>query len=1391
MNSLEPEKINQTVPLDVQREVRFAVVMYGGVSLAIYINGVAQELLKMVRATAPKVADDTLPEGKQAMLGTCELSSSEVVYRKLGQYLDRKNKEKLKAKGEPTVDEIRTRFVIDVISGTSAGGINGIFLAKALAQNQQMEGLKKLWVSEGDLAKLLNDSESVRDLSEEGFTVQSPQRSLLNSQRMYRKLLDALKQMEEEDESSQVKAEQDSPLVGELDLFVTTTDIEGIPLPIKLADDVIYERRYRNVFHFRYVAKEPAPSAVEAVNDFKQENDPFLAFAARCTSSFPFAFEAMRLDDVESVTGDSPLDKWDKFFSEYLRLGFYDLDKAARGENPDGTTGGGGNEAAKERLRKAFSSRAFGDGGYLDNKPFSYATSRLMRRPSDYLVERKLVYVEPTPEHPELMPTRREPLDFAENVQAAVLTLPRKETIREDIERLYERNAIVQRISDFVKNVDADIGFLPYIMPRKSGDDFRTADLSNMINFYGIGYGAYHRIRVGEITNLLAEFVARAAGYDPSSDAIVAIRELVAAWRDRYYEPISTGAKVEGTQELKQTENAFLSDFDVHYRLRRLIFLTRRITELSRIDANGRLDTRAEDLIRNCLTTQGPKLIQQQRGPDWVETFRKELIRVKKTDLVPRLQAGRAAEGNLLSEKRDNEKNSLFEFVSELNFKWTDIRGILQLPPAERRAKAVTLLQERTKTLGRFKSIIKDLTTNVTGFTIVDQEDKRIAGTPDNGSKPAPPHNNVRHPAAIAARLCLQFYYSRFAHYDLVTYPVQYTSGSVEANVVEVFRISPEDAKSLIDERAPGDRRQKLAGRALMSFGAFLDEGWRKNDMLWGRLDGAERLITALLPNESDTETRQDLIDEAHIAILGEEIKKQDITSACRLISNALAHSEPSSNQSRKLRTFVEDLLAGKNLSSEVNNALRQCLKEPKDIWAYYKQDFTVDRHLDPEHALRLLSRATAVTGKMLDGLADKYQVDSGKRVAAWITRLGTTFWNMIAVAVPQSLGNLFFRHWLGLLYLFSVVIILAGIVFKSVGTLGWELLGATAGVNLITWLLGDFIAGNGRWLRAFRGILIATVVALIAFGIYFVAQHSTVFLQQNGVALALIVAGIILCPLAVFEWRRWLRSFFLAPTASFSYRRLLWLTGATFLLGVVLRWIGPAGVVEFEFAEKSDTARQFVAGAGSISRLRLQLAADYLFILVYSATFAGYCAAAAKLFWERYAIRLGKLEKVAGTRATQPSKSTETDDATTSDQKPALFNRLLYYLVVIGFALAAMQWVSGLADATENAGLFWFLNEIEKIPQTWQSARNAQMGLTIAFWCAALKFAVIAAGTLYSSIGFATAALLKEDGLPANSRARLAGHRFLLLLLALISFLVFIIAAGALWRFAMPFFQT
>jgi hypothetical protein len=116
--------------IEVTNEVRYAVVMYGGISLCIYINGVAQEMLEMARATAP--GDDGVA------FATDELSASAKIYRRLGQYLDSDSIDlELLGKDNKSVENapIRTRFVTDVLSGTSAGGLNAIFLAKALVNN--------------------------------------------------------------------------------------------------------------------------------------------------------------------------------------------------------------------------------------------------------------------------------------------------------------------------------------------------------------------------------------------------------------------------------------------------------------------------------------------------------------------------------------------------------------------------------------------------------------------------------------------------------------------------------------------------------------------------------------------------------------------------------------------------------------------------------------------------------------------------------------------------------------------------------------------------------------------------------------------------------------------------------------------------------------------------------------------------------------------------------------------------------------------------------------------------------------------------------------------------------------------------------------------------------
>jgi patatin-related protein len=1170
--------------MNVEREVRFAVVMYGGVSLAIYINGVAQELLNMVRATAPKTAG-----GNEALINPNddELSGSAGVYRKLGQYLehDRKRLEWIdkpptatagktsldRVAGEQSDDPIFTRFVVDVISGTSAGGINGVFLAKALARNQKMDGLKKLWLKEGDLSKLLNDSESVADLSQYGLSVEEPQRSLLNSQRMYRKLLEALEQMAEDKPDSN----EDSPLVGELDLFITTTDIEGIPLPIILADDVIYERRYRNVHHFRYAPiprKTKAPNDPEEAtppastsqarsrDDFKKEDDPFLAFAARCTSSFPFAFDAMCLRDIEAVMkryprykGDDPDNlsddpkrqtRWDHFFSDYLRLGLFDLDKKARKRKVTGLPPDARDKikGATDTLRSAFRDRAFGDGGYLDNKPFSYATSMLMRRYSNCVVDRKLLYIEPTPEHPELIPDNPKRPDFAENVRRAVLDLPRQETIREDIERLYDRNEMLGRTGTFAKSVDTDVTLINEKKPPLSHDDFGAADLRDMINLYGVSYGAYHRLKVEEIIDLLGDLITRALGYDPDSDAAEAIREIVAAWRNENYREIK--------QDGKHTENLFLLEFDIRYCLRRLMFLSRRVNQLAEVEKPGEPSVHAQGLLRAWLkhlidsreseTDKAPlppvmknvdlkkakrlgkwlglsfKDSELADGPDkfpsdWVNHFREALNDIKRRLGNATIDA-RLAEETFL-DPESGAAGKLRHTVGNLKLPWLDLEPVLSDNDEVKKGALKTIFQKNPPdTWESIARVFRD--------TLSDRSFASVKIFESSDVDPIDP--------AAAARLCLDHYCRNFVLYDLVTYPVQYGTGAGEANVVEVFRISPEDATALIHERKTN--RQKLAGRTLMSFGAFLDQRWRKNDMLWGRLDGAERLITALLPGAADAAVREDLIKEAHMAILREEVKEEDLISICRLLSDALAHCDASSEQGRKLRMFVDNLLAGKEFPFAMNAALRQCLEKPEDIWRYYKDHFEVNRQLDPEDALRLISRTTTITGKMLEGLAQGYRSVPGKRIAAWITRLGATFWNMIAVAVPQSFGNLFFRHWLGLLYLFAFLTILVGVfINERVKIAGWEALGIVIALHVLVAGLGSYISGRKTFGRAIFIGIVLSLLTLIVLGGAYIAEHFPKLSKPAERNLLVIVAVALLLavglPQFVKRIWKWIKS--------------------------------------------------------------------------------------------------------------------------------------------------------------------------------------------------------------------------------------------------------------------------
>src|SRR5207247_3303030 len=156
-----------------------------------------------------------------------------------------------------------------------------------------------------------------------------------------------------------------------------------------------------------------------------------------------------------------------------------------------------------------------------------------------------------------------------------------------------------------------------------------------------------------------------------------------------------------------------------------------------------------------------------------------------------------------------------------------------------------------------------------------------------------------------------------------------------------------------------------------MSFGAFLDDAGRRNDMLWGRLDGAERIISALLPEKSDRELRKNLINEAHLGIFKQEIEEGNGDAVCRLLSHALAHTKSQGPSEKNLKDLVGQVLAQN--AGRLNDVQKTALSRAQ----------TLDRQLHQQRALEDISRSTNITRDMCTGLSNKYQFEHDQSVSS------------------------------------------------------------------------------------------------------------------------------------------------------------------------------------------------------------------------------------------------------------------------------------------------------------------------------------------------------------------------------------------------------------------------
>ena len=415
-------------------QLRLALVLNGGVSLAIYMYGVTKELHNLARASAARDTGAGRPSGVAGVYYDFLETASE--------------------------DSAPISVVIDLIAGTSAGGINGVVLAKALATDLSIDPLKSVWFDEGDIGKLIlpdTSSQPATGWWKRAWGVVSKElepiiaagnglldvvtdHAPLHGSNMARWIFAALSAMDAEPLTPQLAL---LPEGETLELLVTTTDMQGYRRDIFDPDTGFLppDTTFRQVFSFTRRADETSSPVAGLRLAAGPDVNARLAFAARSTSSFPGAFPPVGITSfAEELKGPAGLDS-DAFTASFVASGF----PAYRAAGADPT------------------SHEFIDGGVLDNTPFDVVIKSIAGKESVTQVTRHIVYVQPVPpddpataaaraKHPQSTPRT----GILGTLHHALLSIPRQTSMLADLLRLQNLNVSIKTVGKLLSLLDAN-----------------------------------------------------------------------------------------------------------------------------------------------------------------------------------------------------------------------------------------------------------------------------------------------------------------------------------------------------------------------------------------------------------------------------------------------------------------------------------------------------------------------------------------------------------------------------------------------------------------------------------------------------------------------------------------------------------------------------------------------------------------------------------------------------------------------------------------------------------------------------------------------------------------------------------------------------------------------
>jgi patatin-related protein len=756
------------------REMQLGLVVYGGVSLAIYTHGVCQEFYNAVRGRG--------------------------IYKLVKALTD-------------------ADLVVDAISGSSAGGINGILLGYAIANSTDREmvdfnAFARIWRNSGDLLKLLQKPNLFKsqtggaNVNHESFY----QRGLLAT--LIKGIEYKLPRSPQEWFSS----------TKELDLAIAGTDYLGkVDRTIDENTLNLKAKNHRTMFRLKHRQgrKEPFNPHYNDPDLPRSPTDTFQALVKLCqiTAGTPIIFPLVEVDlqDRHNLV-DRQLVTWGKLAKYY---------------SPD---------LPLDRGDKLY----FLDGGLLDNTPLTCLMKEAYYRLPSRLGQRKLFYVDPNPEHlnDRLQVGKKQQSRMGKILQAAALSIPIHQSITNDLRTIHEHNHKVRRYQILIDRAEVDVDSQQLL---ESGDrtqsqiylrgrlfDFRDRNLPLLLHADLGSQNTQYSVVLDKIEQILTSKFTR------NQD------------RNHHY-------------KLLDRFESQIIDLDVEYNLRQHFYLIERIGDLLNLDLPETVYVQLQ-----CLSTQlscNIKLL--------------EVIRASIELLLSDRSVSNYFYYLINQEGNDRRLRALvYELIFRLHrfllngakfqtFIPTDVSGsnletitvyfwqdLPELAAKNDRPRWLSQTQI-SSVFAQLKQRIAELqqSTNLHPLIWADRELEY-----DNDRNQSFP--SILKQISLAAEITIEKLgdcysaqllkqWHTFEFIDRELYPFEYLTSLHEKSLINPICISPDNAQLGIGNGK--NTQEKLGGDKLYNIGGFFKKSWRSNDLLWGRLDGLNRILEGIVTPKSVT----------------------------------------------------------------------------------------------------------------------------------------------------------------------------------------------------------------------------------------------------------------------------------------------------------------------------------------------------------------------------------------------------------------------------------------------------------------------------------------------------------------------------------------------------------